>query len=100
DGTANIVGQDASALADFVWASGQESPAWMHGGSYLVVRRIRISLSDWDRRSLHDQEAAVGRHKLSGAPLSGHREHDPINLSAQRHGSLVIPFDAHIRLAS
>ncbi len=100
DGTANIVGQDAPALADFVWASGQESPAWMHGGSYLVVRRIKISLSDWDRRSLHDQEAAVGRYKLSGAPLSGHHEHDPINLSAQRHGSLVIPFDAHIRLAS
>lgn len=100
DGTANVVGEDTAALGDFVWASGRESPAWMQGGSYMVVRRIRIILSDWDRRSLHDQEAAVGRYKLSGAPLTGHREHDPINLAAQRRGALVIPYDAHVRLAS
>jgi deferrochelatase/peroxidase EfeB len=100
DGTANIVGEDAAALRQFVWASERESPRWMHGGSYMVVRRIRISLGRWDARTLHDQEAAVGRHKLSGAPLSGQHEHDPINLGAQRRGSLVIPFDAHIRLAS
>lgn len=100
DGTANIVGEDAAALRRFVWASERESPRWMIGGSYMVVRRIRIGLGEWDRRTLHDQEAAVGRHKLSGAPLGGHHEHDPINLGAQRRGSLVIPFDAHVRLAS
>jgi deferrochelatase/peroxidase EfeB len=100
DGTANIVGEDAAALRRFVWASERESPSWMHGGSYMVVRRIEIRLGSWDAHSLHDQEAAVGRHKLSGVPLGGHHEHDPINLGAQRHGSLVIPFDAHVRLAS
>jgi deferrochelatase/peroxidase EfeB len=100
DGTANVVGQDPAALRQFVWASGNESPAWMHGGSYLVVRRIKIVLSTWDSHSLHHQEAAVGRYKLSGAPLSGHHEHDPTNLAAQRGGSLVVPYDAHIRLAS
>ena len=100
DGTANVVGQDQRALGSFVWASGRESPSWMRGGSYMVARRIQILLGDWDARTLRDQEAAVGRHKLSGAPLTGSREHDPIDLSAQRNGSLVIPYDAHIRLAS
>jgi deferrochelatase/peroxidase EfeB len=100
DGTANVVGDDSAALRRFVWASDRESPSWMHGGSYMVVRRIKIILGEWDGRSLHDQEAAVGRYKGSGAPLSGHHEHDPIDLAAQRHGSLLIPFDSHIRLAS
>jgi deferrochelatase/peroxidase EfeB len=100
DGTANIVADDAAALKKFVWASGHESPGWMHGGTYMIVRRIKIGLGDWDARSLHDQEATLGRHKLSGAPLGGRHEHDPINLGAQHHGSLVIPFDAHVRLAS
>jgi deferrochelatase/peroxidase EfeB len=31
-----------------VWA-GDEGPAWMRGGTYLVARRIRISLEHWDR---------------------------------------------------
>jgi deferrochelatase/peroxidase EfeB len=100
DGTANIVGQDPSALGSYVWASGSGSPTWMHGGTYMVVRRIRILLEGWDSSTLHEQEDAVGRHKLSGAPLGEKHEHDPINLAAQRGGSLVIPYDAHIRLAS
>jgi deferrochelatase/peroxidase EfeB len=100
DGTANIVGQDQAALRSFVWASGKESPTWMHGGSYMVARRIRILLGGWDSSTLHQQEDAVGRHKLSGAPLGERHEHDPIHLAAQQSGSLVIPYDAHIRLAS
>jgi deferrochelatase/peroxidase EfeB len=100
DGTANVLAQDPAALRDFVWASGRESPGWMHGGSYMVVRRIKIMLGEWDAGPLRRQEAAVGRHKLSGAPLGGRHEHDPMSLSAQRDGSLVIPFDAHIRLGS
>jgi deferrochelatase/peroxidase EfeB len=100
DGTANVSGGDQAALKNFVWASGQASPAWMHGGSYMVVRRIKIALGKWDEHSLHNQEAAVGRFKLSGAPLSGHHEHDPINLAAQHNGSLVIPFNSHVRLSS
>jgi deferrochelatase/peroxidase EfeB len=100
DGTANIVGQDRAALRRFVWASGKESPSWMHGGSYMVARRIRILLGGWDSSTLHQQEDAVGRQKLSGAPLGERHEHDPINLAAQQGGSLVIPYDAHVRLTS
>ena len=100
DGTANPGSEDAAALDQFVWASGRESPSWMHDGSYMVVRRIEILLAGWDARTLHEQQDAVGRHKLSGAPLTGQHEYDPLDLGAQRNGSLVIPWDSHVRLAS
>jgi Dyp-type peroxidase family len=87
DGTANPGSEDAAALQEFVWASARESPGWMHGGSYMVVRRIEILLAGWDAISLHQQQDAVGRHKLSGAPLTGQREYDPIDLGAQRPGT-------------
>jgi deferrochelatase/peroxidase EfeB len=100
EGTANIVGQDQPALQKFVWASAPESPAWMTGGSYMVVRRIQMLLHQWDSISLDQQERTFGRHKLSGAPLGQRHEHDPIDLNATSHGHLAISRLAHIRLAS
>jgi deferrochelatase/peroxidase EfeB len=100
DGTANIVAEDEEALARFVWANVPESPAWMRGGSYLVVRRIAMQLGAWDATSYVDQEQTFGRQKVSGAPLGGAREHDPLDLTAKANGVAVIPEDAHVRLAS
>jgi deferrochelatase/peroxidase EfeB len=100
EGTANIVGQDRAALERFVWAGAPESPAWMTGGSYMVVRRIQMLLHQWDSISLDQQERTFGRHKLSGAPLGQRHEHDPIDLNAMSHGRLAISRLAHVRLAS
>lgn len=100
DGTNNIVVEDHRALERFVWAGTPESPAWMRGGSYMVVRRIRMLLGAWDATGFFDQERTFGRHKLSGAPLGGVGEHDRVDLTAGSGGLPVIPADAHIRLAS
>ena len=100
EGTANIMAQDQPALARFVWAGAPESPAWMNGGSYMVVRRIQILLGHWDSISLDQQERTFGRHKLSGAPLGERHEFDPIDLKSVVDGRLAIPRLAHIRLAS
>ena len=100
DGTANVTGEDRVALDRFVWASARESPRWMHGGTYMVVRRIQMMLGAWDATSLADQEATFGRHKVSGAPLGAFHEHDPIDLDARSGGLPVIPERAHVRLAS
>jgi deferrochelatase/peroxidase EfeB len=100
DGTNNIMAEDRAALDRFVWARAPESPPWMYGGSYMVVRRIEIMLGAWDATSLTDQEQTFGRHKLSGAPLTGSREHDPVKLNASTNGIPTIPAGAHIRLAS
>ena len=84
----------------FVWV-GDEGPAWMRGGSYLVTRRIRMLLEIWDRSSLEDQEQTIGRAKYSGAPLGGNDEFDPLPLEEkQAGGQPTIPVDAHVRLAS
>jgi deferrochelatase/peroxidase EfeB len=73
----------------------------MQGGSYLVARRIRIALEHWDRSEIDYQEQVVGRHKISGAPLGGHRELDtPDFNAADKEGNPVIPEDAHIRLGA
>ncbi|MEU1673951.1 iron uptake transporter deferrochelatase/peroxidase subunit [Streptomyces roseifaciens] len=75
--------------------------AWMAGGSYAVVRRIRMLLDSWDNLSLERQEKVIGRRKSDGAPLSGGTETTPVDLDKFREdGSLAIAGDAHIRVAS
>lgn len=82
-----------------VWVT--DGPEWMRGGSYAVVRRIRIALEHWDNTDTDFQEQTVGRHKLSGAPLGGKSEFEPLNLDAvDADGNPVIPENAHVRLAS
>jgi deferrochelatase/peroxidase EfeB len=98
DGTRNPRGP--AALDEVVWA-GAEGPAWMQGGSYLVARRIRISLEHWDRTETDFQEQVVGRLKLSGAPIGGKAEFDTPDFAAtDKDGNPVIPEDAHVRLGA
>lgn len=100
DGTNNVRGEDAAAMDQHVWVGGREGPAWMRGGTYLIARRIKLLLDVWDETSLEGQERVIGRHKASGAPLGGRREHEPVDLDARQGGQPLIPADAHIRLAS
>jgi deferrochelatase/peroxidase EfeB len=85
----------------YVWVGNEEPQGWFRGGSYLVARRIRMLINVWDRAVLTDQEQTIGRFKVSGAPLTGHTEFDPLDLDAKSaNGKLVIPANAHVRLAS
>jgi len=73
----------------------------MRGGSYLVYRRIRITLEHWDRLAPGLQEQVIGRRKLDGAPLGASGEFGQLDLgSRDAHGNLVIPAAAHVRLAA
>ena len=71
DGTANLLATDEDALAEHVWVSSEDGPAWLAGGSYLVARKIAMKIETWDRVRLVEQEQITGRAKGSGAPLSG-----------------------------
>ncbi|WP_448330814.1 iron uptake transporter deferrochelatase/peroxidase subunit [Streptomyces sp. DSM 41534] len=76
-------------------------PAWMAGGSYAVVRRIRMLLDSWDHLSPKRQEKVVGRRKSDGAPLSGGTETTPVRLDkVNEDGSLAIAGAAHVRVAA
>jgi deferrochelatase/peroxidase EfeB len=100
DGTGNPSIADAAATSRFVWV-GDEGPDWMRGGSYVVVRRIRMALEHWDRMKLAFQEQTIGRHKISGAPIGKQHELDAVDLaSADKDGNPVIAENAHIRLAA
>jgi deferrochelatase/peroxidase EfeB len=100
DGTGNPSIADPRAMAEFVWV-GDEGPPWLRGGSYVVVRRIRMALEHWDRMPVAFQEAAIGRRKVSGAPLGGRNEFDRLDLAAtDRDGNPIIPESAHVRLAA
>jgi deferrochelatase/peroxidase EfeB len=101
DGTNNLHGDDAAQMQRFVWVGGEEPQRWFRGGTYLVSRRIRMLIEAWDRDVLSDQENVIGRFKASGAPLTGHKEHDTVDLAARSADrEPVIATDAHIRLAA
>ncbi len=74
-------------------------PSWMAGGSYAVVRRIRMLLDDWEKLSVKDQEDVIGRRKSDGAPLSGGTETTEMDLEkTDADGKLVVPINAHARI--
>ena len=105
DGTNNPRG--AASLPDnprsfdeVVWV-GEEGPDWMRGGSYLVARRIRISLEHWDRTEVDFQEQVIGRHKYSGAPIGKANERDALALDrVDADGNPLIADNSHVRLGA
>jgi deferrochelatase/peroxidase EfeB len=100
DGTNNITSDDQAALDQFVWAQPADSPAWMTGGTYLAVRKIRMTIETWDRTALREQEGIFGRTKKEGAPLSGGTEFATPDFSTVgREGEPLIPVDSHVALA-
>jgi deferrochelatase/peroxidase EfeB len=101
DGTRNIKAQDLEAMNEHVWVGAETDQPWLRDGSYLIARRIRMFIENWDRDYLADQQNTIGRSKSSGAPLGATHELDTPDFEAEDdEGNPVIPVDAHIRLAS
>jgi deferrochelatase/peroxidase EfeB len=107
DGTANPNADDEALMNTLVWtqtsdtaqSAADREPGWTVGGTYQVVRIIRMMVERWDRASLDEQESIFGRRKTDGAPLTGRQETDIPDYGADPEGK-VIPLTAHIRLAN
>ncbi|MFH9765564.1 iron uptake transporter deferrochelatase/peroxidase subunit [Streptomyces microflavus] len=102
DGTGNPKPADEDfGRRIFVPASPGTPQEWLEGGSYAVVRRIRMLLDDWEKLAVDRQEQVIGRRKADGAPLSGGSETTAMDLDkAGPDGRLVIPDNAHARISS
>jgi deferrochelatase/peroxidase EfeB len=110
DGTRNMFGfregsgnpdtADRALMDQLVWVQpGDGEPAWCVGGTYLVVRLIRLAMSSWNREPLAEQEKVFGRHKDSSAPLGQSREEAEPDFAADPDGR-TIALNAHIRRAN
>ncbi|MCS5486876.1 Dyp-type peroxidase [Curtobacterium sp. Csp1] len=101
DGTRNVTSDQE--YERFVWLD--SDAGWMAGGTYQVVRKIRMNLETWDADVVSDQQRVFGRTKVEGAPLSGGSEHTTPDFHAAAHGAdadgaTAIDPRSHIALAA
>ena len=97
DGTVNPR-PGTAAFEQAVWVP--DGPDWLRDSTTLVIRRIQMNLETWDLLGRAEKEFVIGRRLDTGAPLTGHAEHDPPDFAATNDlGLPVIPDFAHIRRA-
>jgi len=100
DGISNPDTAQAASMQDLVWVqAGGAAPAWTVGGTYQVVRIIRMFVESWDRTLLDQQENTIGRRKTTGFPLGVDGEFTNFDYAADPQGQIT-PLTAHIRLAN
>lgn len=98
DGTMNVRAEEEAALAEHVWVGADDDPAgaWLAGGSYLVARRVAMTIEVWDRQPLGEQESSIGRFKGSGGPLSGGEEATDPDFGLAGSDGPLVPVDSHV----
>jgi deferrochelatase/peroxidase EfeB len=100
DGIANPDVRRPDVARRLLWVSpGRGNQAWTAGGTYHVIRVIRMFVESWDELPVAAQERIVGRRRADGAPLGARRATDVPDYASDPHGRLI-PLRAHVRLAN
>ncbi len=104
DGISNPDTTDPGQMNQQVWVQpGAPEPAWTAGGTYQVLRIIRMLLDQWNKVPVEEQERIFGRRKVSGAPMYSTSPDDPDTFDpiyTNDPQGLVTPLNCHIRLAN
>jgi deferrochelatase/peroxidase EfeB len=99
EGTANPHPEQAG-FDEGLWVQPSDGPAWMAGGTYVVLRHMVLDLAAWDALNLLDRERVIGRHRRSGAPLGEREELATLDLAAEGpDGRPVTDPRAHVAVA-
>ena len=98
DGTRNVSADEQ--YSRFVWIDSSDQP-WLNGGTYQIVRKVRMLMETWDTDRIGNQQQIFGRHKEAGSPLTGTGEFDTPDFSAKDDkGKPVIDPLSHMALAA
>jgi deferrochelatase/peroxidase EfeB len=101
DGISNPDTTSQAEMDSLVWIQPNTAgePAWTAGGSYFVVRLIRMFVEFWDRVDITEQENMIGRRRDTGYPLDATSIYATPDFALDPEGE-VIPLTAHLRLAN
>jgi deferrochelatase/peroxidase EfeB len=101
DGIANPDTTSQAQMDSLVWIQPNTpgEPAWTAGGSYFVVRLIRMLIEFWDRVDITEQENMIGRRRDTGYPLDATSIFATPDYALDPEGE-IIPLTAHMRLAN
>ncbi len=100
DGTSNLSPQERRTLVP-VDAHAQGELDWCDGGTFMVFRKLREDVRDWEGLDTEEQEQRIGRRKVDGFPLGspeGLPPEDPTFREPDFGGvNRPVPIDSHVR---
>lgn len=100
DGTSNLSPDERKRLVPVDAATQGELP-WCDKGTFMVFRKLREEVREWEALDQAEQEQRIGRRKVDGFPLGAPAQpasDDPTFRNPDYQGAnRAVPVDSHIR---